>query len=361
VALKLDILANTRQFVSDMQKAGASVEDISDALNDLIRDGDKAGDKLEHSFREAARQVKKFSDETEKAGKSAGTDLTKGFKKAEGGVEDFKQEANSSLRETAASISSVEDGLGAVQEIAANAFVGFGPVGAGAGLVAALGFGLLLENLNKQNEAIQRMKEYFAEAYQTAAAEGRKYLDTATILNEAQEILFNPDRQGEYNQALEQSKRIGVDINTLILARAGDQDALTEAIAATQAAQESLDTTVQGAGRFSHEKNNTEKNELEAIQRQYQAIGKLHQDNAQRAQAAQQIENQLHAEDRRQLEQTANAHRAAQDRIRSDASRPITIPLRADTSQLSNAIRRYVPPPIYAKVIGVDSRGRILY
>src|SRR5690349_7362941 len=103
----------------------------------MAKEGAQAGDKLERTFRDLAKDA-------DSAGRKVGTNLDDGFDKAKRGADDFKDEANSSLRETAASISSVEDGLGAVQEIAANAFVGFGPVGAGAGLVAALGFGLLL-------------------------------------------------------------------------------------------------------------------------------------------------------------------------------------------------------------------------
>jgi hypothetical protein len=33
MALKLDILANTRDFVMNMKRAGASVEDVSDELD----------------------------------------------------------------------------------------------------------------------------------------------------------------------------------------------------------------------------------------------------------------------------------------------------------------------------------------
>ena len=296
MALKLDILANTRQFVGDMKKAGASVE----------------------------------------------------------------------------------DGLGAVQEIAANAFVGFGPVGAGVGLVAALGFGLLLENLNQQNEAVQRMKEYFADAYRTAAEEGRKYIDQATILAEANSIMFDPDRQAEYNAAQKEGLKIGLDTNTLIMARAGDQKALNVVIEATRRAQEDLDDSARGAGRFSTQKNKTERNELAAIAGDYQRIGELHKSNAEKARQASQISKDLSKEERAQIQRTRDADAArwgayaqnaqnaiskvqgAGETLRSNLSRPITTDLKIKARVDLTGISRLQQQLISGKSV-IIKPGQVLW
>lgn len=218
MALKLDILANTRQLVSEMKKGGASVEDVSDELDDMAREAQQSGDKIERTFKDIAKAA-------DTSGRKVGADLKDGFRKAESGADSFKDEAKGTMRETAASISSVEDALGAVQEIAANAFEGFGPVGAGAGLVAAIGLGLVLENLRLQTEEAAKLRERLTSAYTEAAEEGRKYLDSAQLIAEANDLMFNPERADEYKRIREDALKLGIDENELIRANAGDLDA----------------------------------------------------------------------------------------------------------------------------------------
>lgn len=338
MALKLDILANTRQFISEMKKGGASVEDVSEELDDMAREGKQAGEKLERSFKDLA----KTADTT---GSKVGTGLDDGFRKAEGGVEDFRSEAAGTMRETAASISSVEDGLGAVQEIAANAFVGFGPVGAGAGLVAALGFGLLLENLNKQNEAIAAQKQYYADAYQSAAEEGRKYLDVQTILREANDIMFNADRVDEYNRAVKDAEALGLSINDILLARAGDEKSLQAILDVTKQKQEEAGEAVLQAGEDSATgidlMASAEVGRLSRIEREYTGLVELHAENASKAASAQSILDQLSQQERDQIQRTKDASQArfdalAQSIAKVPASKTVDVKLRVDQHEVDN-------------------------
>jgi hypothetical protein len=292
MALRLDILANTRQFVGDMKKAGASVEDVSDELDAMAREGDRAAEKLEDSFRELART-------SQREGRKVGDGLDDGWKKAKRGADDFKDEANSILRETAASITSVEDALGAVQEIAANAFVGFGPVGAGAGLVAALGFGLLLENLNKQAEAADEFKRRWASAYQEAAEEGRTFLSEQQILQEANDIAFNPDRVEEYKQALKDAAAIGVDINDILLARAGDEESLQLVIDETKRKYDEVFADFARA-------RSAEATEIVQIEDRYRNLGNTQTENADKAREAQDRRDGYHQREREQIDETRN-------------------------------------------------------
>jgi hypothetical protein len=338
MALKLDILANTRQFVGEMKKSGASVEDISDALTEMMKDGDKAFDKLEPGFRDMV----KSSNKAEQAVKDIGD---KGFKKASKGADDFKDEANSSLRETAASISSVEDGLGAVQEIAANAFVGFGPVGAGAGLVAALGFGLLLENMTAQKEAADEIKQALGDAYRTAAEEGRNYLSEAQIISAASDILFDPAKKA---QAAADAKAIGVDLQTFVRAMAGDEDAIAVAIElGNQKYQERLDT-LKLEDRAQAGKVLAVDKEAREIERVNGLLGtqlKNHKDNQEAVRTAQQLEANLGAEQRSQIQRTRDADTArwsAYAASKAKATAPIEQKVRIvpDTSAWDAKVRQ---------------------
>jgi hypothetical protein len=153
MALKLDILANTSQFVKEMKKAGASTEDISDALDDMAKDGEKAGEKLESSFRDIAKASKR-------AGDDVGTSMDDGFNKAKRGADDFKDEAKSTAKEAAASFDGSAESIGdAFQEVAANALEGFGPLGAAAGVAIAAGLGTGMAALEKFNDALESSRE----------------------------------------------------------------------------------------------------------------------------------------------------------------------------------------------------------
>jgi hypothetical protein len=307
MALKLDVLANTRQVVSEMKKAGASVEDVTDALDDMAREGGQDGEKLERSFRELAQASRA-------AGRQVGNDLDDGFDKAKRGADDFKDEANSSLRETAASITSVEDALGAVQEIAANAFVGFGPVGAGAGLVAALGFGLLLENLRAQGEAADEMKRRWSDAYAAAAEAGRDFLDQQQIEDEARDIRFNPDRVNEYNQAVKDAAALNLAVNDVLLARAGDEESLQLVVDETNRKYKQVFSDFARA-------RSAEAAELVQIEDRYRALADLQAENAQKARDDQAVRDQLHEQERDQISRTHEALLGIQQ------LGPVTVPI----------------------------------
>lgn len=153
MALRLDVLANTRQFVSEMKKSGASVEDISAALDDMARDGDQATEKLERSFKDLA-------SEASTTGKKIGTDLDDGFDRAKRGAQDFKDEARDTAREAAASFDGSAESIGETfQEVAANALGGFGPLGAAAGVAIAAGIGVGMSALEKFNTAVEESRE----------------------------------------------------------------------------------------------------------------------------------------------------------------------------------------------------------
>lgn len=212
MALKLDILANTSAFIASMRKAGASVEDIGDALDDMAREGVDAGNKLERSFKDIAR-------EANDAGRKVGREMGDGFDKAKAGMDDFKSEANSTAREAAASFDgSAESIADAFQEVTANALGGFGPAGALAGLAAAAGIGLVVAGFDQANQAAEASEEAVAEWADAYIEAGGKALTAGAMAAKAQDILTDSEK---FKTAEENARKWGVSIETAVGAMSG--------------------------------------------------------------------------------------------------------------------------------------------
>jgi hypothetical protein len=156
------------QDVDDLARSGRGLDDLGrDAdqagrkLDGLGKDSKAAGDdvdKLGKDVKATAGKVDNAFGQIAKASKAASRDVDKEMDKAGQGVDDFKDEANSSAKEAAASFTgSFDDVASTVQEIAANAFAGFGPLGAAAGLAAAAGIGVLVSSITAAKERVKEL------------------------------------------------------------------------------------------------------------------------------------------------------------------------------------------------------------
>lgn len=144
-----------------IEDSGKDVKNLSDDVEDVRKDVEKETEKMEKSFKEAFDSAKKSSGD---AGKGIGDGVKKGTDEANEGLSEFKDEANSTARESAASFDGSADSIiGSFQEIAANAFAGFGPAGAVAGLAAAAGIGLVVSALQGSAEEALEAKEKIIE------------------------------------------------------------------------------------------------------------------------------------------------------------------------------------------------------
>jgi hypothetical protein len=174
--IRIDFIANVRDFLRGTDDVTESLEDVSDSLDDLATDADKAGTKaganLADGVTDGAKDADKALGKLEKSfkdalddvsprAKAAGDDLGKrvkhGTEEASEGVSSFKENTAANLKETAASFGSVEDALGGIQGLAAEALEGFGPAGVAASAAVALGIGVVSSKLQdiaaKTNEA----------------------------------------------------------------------------------------------------------------------------------------------------------------------------------------------------------------
>lgn len=239
--ISISIAADTKDAQRGIQRGLIEpLEDATTALTDLERDGKDAGRTLERTFSDQQRETGQLRKEYDKLGdqirtsgrrgRDFGDDVQAGTDKAKRGMDEFKDEANSTAREAAASFDgSAESAADAFQEVAANAFAGFGPAGAAAGLAAAIGLGTVLTAITEQQEAADELKARLTDAYIAAAEEGRNYLDVQQIIEESGLIYKDAERLAK---ATEDATRLNLDLALVIQAMAGDEEAINAVIAA---------------------------------------------------------------------------------------------------------------------------------
>lgn len=68
--IRIPIVADVREFLTGTRKAEQGLDDFADALDQTARDGDKAAEKLERSFKDAARSINQTGDKIKSDSKS---------------------------------------------------------------------------------------------------------------------------------------------------------------------------------------------------------------------------------------------------------------------------------------------------
>jgi len=369
------IASETKAFKQGIESGVIQpVEEAEKALDALGRA--KGPEQLERGMKDAQKATERLSDETKDTARDIerefrdsyrklGNDADDAFDKAKRGAEEFKDEARSTSREAAASFREPADAIDAIQETAANAFAGFGPAGAAAGIAAAIGIGVVGEALTTQQEQVDELKQRFAEAYQSAAEEGRTFLDEAQIQAAAIDILFDPAKRKD---AAEEAQRIGVDTLTLIRAQAGDQDALNAVIDLTtkkEAERRDAILDAQGVQGNRLAIADQELNKLEQIRAKYEEQLGIQKDNEQAAADVITLQEDGAA---RLAEQNAAAKRAVDERgvaLQAYADKaasipnPVLVPTidpRAAEDEISRFIARR-RTPIELSIFYKDPRG----
>lgn len=236
--IDISVAADTQSAMSAIRRGVLDpLEDVSEALEQLEKDSKSSTDDLEKGMRDAQRgtdrtkkEIDDLRDELKRAGRSgrdAGRDIDDGMDDAKRGVGELKDEANSTAREAAASFDgSAESIADAFQEIAANAFAGFGPAGAVAGLAAAAGIGLAVAGFEQAAEAEEESKRRAGEWAQSYVDAGGRVLTAAVTAGKALDIATDPER---FEEAKRNAKDWGVDVGVAIAAMSGENWALDAA------------------------------------------------------------------------------------------------------------------------------------
>lgn len=178
MAIKISLVADVANALGGAEKVADAYEGVQDALDDVAREARKTedaladvGDGTKAAADAGDDMAKKFRDDFDKirkdakgAGDGIGKGIDDGADKAAAGMDDLKDEAAGTSREMAASFDGSVDSLAeGLQEVAANAFAGFGPAGAAAGLAVAAGIGIAISKLTEYAEEVNAAKEAGAE------------------------------------------------------------------------------------------------------------------------------------------------------------------------------------------------------
>lgn len=330
MALKLDILANTRSLVSEMKKGGASVDDVSDALDDMAREGSDAGEKLERSFREVAKSAEKADKQVQAVGKD-------GFGAAGQASTEFKNEALSNLSEVS---SSFDGSISSIGDLAQGTLGGLAASIPGIGLLAAgaaAGVGLITSELVTQAEQAELLRERLSSAYLEASEEGRNYINTAQIVAEANDLMFNTERAAEWKQLQEDAGRLGLDNSVLIAANAGEQASQAEVqerinalLETTKSQYNDQDSIVGNVGQS-----------VLGLQNRWQEVVDVTEEQKTKVRELEAVQAQTEARNREQIDNTA---RVAGERYEGLARQYGKLSVKLDVDDTD--LRNYRPPTV---------------
>lgn len=226
--LKFSILSDISQF--DTDKPARQLEDLSDSSTAAGR----ALDRFEDTAKSVARRVgDAFQDISRGSRKTFREDLDDDLDKGKRGLDDFKEEAHQSGREAAASFGGGFDDIGDfIQETAANAFSGFGPIGAAAGIAAAAGIGIITKAFGDAKESAEEAREKVSEWIQ-AYVDGLGEIREATIQSNLEK--FAEEGGKRLRELSEAAQAAGINVADYQRAVAGDVEAQRRVAAEYQA------------------------------------------------------------------------------------------------------------------------------
>lgn len=370
--ISIDMLANVQPFLRGTKDVEGALEDVSDSLDDVARDAQRSSDKIERELGGSAdvvgdstekleRKFKDLRDTVQRESKSGGDAMSRSYKRATDdsseSLDEFKRESNSTAKESAASFDgSAESIVDSFQEIAANAFAGFGPAGAAAGIAAALGIGYVTTELQKQQEEAEETKQSLIEMYQGAIEEGRNYIDEAQILARYTELVFDDAKMEEFRKSAEQ---IGVDINTYTRAQAGSYDDLQLVIEAAKKAEEERGSAVEVNSKQGQAMLLKEQEAVAGIIRENEGLLEQHDKNRQAAELVAEARAESEQKQRDQINRTRDADQARYEAAARRYGVPLptaVVPVTADTAAADRAMRDFTSRRYRLKV---DIEGRL--
>jgi len=252
--IKIQFLADVRDFLRGTSDAEDALEDVADALDDVATDalkaGKDAGDNLaegieagvvevDGSMEKLERSFKDALDDVGTKSKKAGDDLSHNLKTSTLDVADSAKEMGDEIKSEAiegaasfdGSMQSVQD---SAQSLAANILQAFGPLGVGIGVAAAAGLGYFRAQAEKMKTAVSELA--------TALVQDQGKLSRDSILSKVQEFV----QDGSITKLAAQANAAKIPVGDFILAMAGDPDALDRSSTAIKDYQEALAASVQG-------------------------------------------------------------------------------------------------------------------
>lgn len=363
--ISINILSNVREAVQGAEKVADVVDEVSDALHDLTKEGDTATDRMADDFRDFSRkaeaEAKSVKDAMRQAFKDgraavkdATDDATKDVKKfSDTAKDEFKDSAREGAQSFTGEFSDVQDVL---QETVAN----LGPAGiVGAAVIGAL-VSTATASVEAWNEKIQGIKDSTAEMWQQAASDGQQFVDGESIRAEAVRILWDKTYEADFKTA----ERYGIkrsDLATAIAAGEGEtfdrvhqqfMDAKDDEI-------EKMQDSMRENGLASGEFDRTAQSNIVWIDKTIAALdekSKAVEDNKRKNREAQDVSNNLHQEERDQIQRTADAERKRYEGLAGLYAQPINATVRLTVDD--TAWRNYKP---VVKTAQISVSGQPVY
>lgn len=235
--LNIDANLGVKGFLRGTKDMSDALEDVSKDLKDTSKDGVISIDKITNSLDDLAKEAKTTGNKT-------GDNLKKGFKEASEGAQEFKDEAKSTAKEAAASFDgSAESIIDAFQEIAANAFAGFGAAGLVAGAVVAAGIGTATAAFQANEEAAQAAKQRVRDFGISIIESGDAAAALEYVNNNLKLIVTNADEAPKkFDDIRKIAKETGLAAGTLAQAYAGNEEAIK---LMSEAAQDAYDQEIE--------------------------------------------------------------------------------------------------------------------
>lgn len=290
MAIKIAFLSEVKDFLRGARESEDALGDVADALDDVaseaakggdktsdeLKDVGKSADKLENKFEDLAAAAK---DTSRTGGKSLGDNYRKGTSEAGEGLDELKDESRSTAKEAAASFDgSAESIIDAFQEVAANAFQGFGPAGLVAGIAVAAGIGTATQaftaNQEAADEAKQKVRDYGLAIIET----GNDAAALTYVTDNLKDIVSNSDdaakKLSDIQKLAKKYPELGGDVAALAKAYAGNADAAnlmiqkTKELAAQQVTGKEKSVGLSNAHKKQRDELNGVAAELERVQQE---------------------------------------------------------------------------------------------
>lgn len=349
---EIGIAADGREFdrgirndvIKPLEKAEDALDDFGDAATDASREAGRGLDNLEDDLKRAQRQTERLTDEQKKVGDVG----DRSFRRVGGIGGEVSDELRQNLGETFSSFKGDLEDLPQIAQDTLGGLAGSGALGGIAGLAVtaagAAGLGLISAEMQNQIEKAEALRERLAGVYQEAAEEGRNYIDTAQIIAEANDLMFNPDRADEWKQLQADAKELGLENYDVIAANAGQSEAQAEV-------QERINALIETT------KEKTSDSEgltaglgvtVQGIKNRWQEVIGVTEEQKAKVAELESVTATTEERNREQIKRTSDAAKNRYAGLR-DSLKSIDVPVRYTVDD--EAVRNYVPPRKVANVV----------
>jgi len=235
--ISINVLANVREAVRGVGDVADVVDELGDRLHDLSKEGGDSTDRMERDFRDLSRTADRESDELRRKFKQAYKDV----KRASDDTRDVAVKNTRKMGDQASEVGGeIRQNLGegianaargdfesladVVGDTLGGVTAGIGGIGTAAlGIAGAAGLGAIVNAFKLIQEEENASKERVGEWAQAYLDGSGKIVGAAYVVAEVQDIATDPER---YQKAKDAARDWGVDVQTAMLAMAGDGTAL---------------------------------------------------------------------------------------------------------------------------------------